>query len=77
MSSNPSKLPDPNGPLSKEVSAEAIKAANDSVEQATNYICTSDKQSRGKYVTFTRVQQARMAEYAIDNGNKAVIKHYM
>jgi len=31
--SNPSKLPDPNGQLSKEVPAEAVKAANDSGHQ--------------------------------------------
>ena len=72
------KLPDPNGPLSKEIPAEAIKTANDSVEQATknSEASTSGKQSRGKYAAFTGVQQAQMAKYAIDNGNKAAIEHY-
>ena len=38
-----SKLPDPNGPLSKEMPAEAIKAANDSIEEATRNIGTIGK----------------------------------
>jgi len=72
-----SKLPDPNGPLSKEIPAEAIKAANDSVEQATKTDGSgSGKPSRGKYASFTGVQQAQMAKYAIDNGNKAAIERY-
>ena len=33
-----SKLPDPNGPLSKEVPSEAIKEANKSVERATKIL---------------------------------------
>ena len=70
------KLPNPNGQLSKEIPADAIKAANNSVELATKDRSTSGKQSRGKYTAFTGVQQAQMAKYAIENGNKAAIKHY-
>ena len=60
-----SKLPDPNGPLSKEIPAEATKAANDSIEQATKTqdIGTNGKQSRGKYMTFTGVQQGKILLY--------------
>ena len=52
-----SKLPDPNGPLSKEVPSEAIKEANKSVESATKNIGTSEcgggKRGRGAYMKFT------------------------
>ena len=55
-----SKLPDPNGPLSKEVPLEAIKEANKIVERATKNIGTSEcgggKRGRGAYMKFTPVQ---------------------
>ena len=75
-----SKLPDPNGPLSKEVPSEAIKEANKSVERATKNIGTSEcgggKRGRGAYMKFTPVQQAQVAKYAVENGNQAAIRHY-
>ena len=37
------KLPDPDGPLSKEVKAKVIKAANDNVEWAAKNIGASGK----------------------------------
>ena len=75
-----SKLPDPNGPLSKKVPLEAIKEANRSVEVATQDTSSdasgSSKEGRGTYMKFTPVQQAQVAKYAVENGNKVAIHHY-
>ena len=66
------KLPDPNGPLSKEIPAEAIKTANDSVEQATknSEASTSGKQSRGKYAAFTGVHKLKWQNMLSTTGIK-------
>ena len=75
-----SKLPDPNGPLSKEVPSEHIKEANRSIEAATQDTSSGTsggaKRGRGTYIKFTPVQQAQVAKYAVENGNKAAICHY-
>ena len=73
------QLPDPNGPLSSIIPAEAIRDANDahtraqSSQQIQGGEC---KRSRGFYVKLTPVQQAQIAKYALANGNKAAILRY-
>ena len=59
------QLPDPNGPLSSIIPAEAIRDANDahtllSRAQSSQQIQGGEcKQSRGFYVKLTPVQQAQ------------------
>ena len=34
------------------------------------------KRGSGTYMKFTPVQQAQVAKYVVENGNKAAIRHY-
>jgi len=70
-----SKLPDPNGPLSKEMPSAAIREANKSVEEATE-MQKNKKRSREKYGRFTPTQAAQVAKYAVEHGNQAAICRY-
>jgi len=67
-----SKLPDPNGPLSKEIPSVVIREANKSVEQATR--SDNKKRSREKYGRFTPTQAAQVAKLAMEHGNQAAIR---
>ena len=69
-----SKLPDPNGPLSKEMPSAAIREANKSVEKTrATEAQNSEKPSRGQYGRFTPTQAAQVAKYAVQHGNQAAI----
>ena len=70
-----SKLPDPNGALSKEMPSMAIREANKSVEEATQ-AQNSKKRSREKYGRFTSTQAAQVAKFAVEHGNQAAIRRY-
>jgi len=63
-----SKLPDPNGPLSKEI---AIREANKNVEQSIEAQNNSEKPSRGHYARFTPTQAAQIAKFAVEHRNQA------
>ena len=71
-------LPDAFGPLSAIVPSSAIKAANKEVTEILN--CKSKGESsrschRGQYETFTPVEKATIAKYALEVGvTKAIRK---
>jgi len=52
------KLPDANGPFSKEIPSAAIREANKSVEQSSEAQNSSEKATRGHYARFTLTQAA-------------------
>ena len=65
-------LPDPNGPLSSNIPAAAIRDANDAHTLSSKQIQHGErKQSRVSYVKLTPVQHVHIAKYALANGNKA------
>ena len=67
------RLPDPNGPLSSIIPAEAIRDANDAHGQSAQAKGGESKRPRGSYMKLAPVQQAQIAKYALANGNKAAI----
>ena len=56
--------------LSSIIPVEAIRDANDAHGQSTQVQSLGEsKQPRGSYVKLTSVQQAKIAKYALANGN--------
>ena len=60
-----SKMPNPSGPLSREVPSLAIVAANKEVRQLTS------KSLRGSYHKYTSKERADIGRYALSNGVQA------
>lgn len=63
-------LPDPTGPLSDVLSIGAIKDANEAVR------AVKQPKTRGVYSKISPENQAAVAKYAIEHGNKAAVRHF-
>ena len=59
-------MPDPNGPLSQEVPPLANAEANKDVLAAMKYV---EPKKKGPYIKISPECKARIAKYAIENGN--------
>ena len=66
-------LPDPNGPLSQEVPALAIAEANKDVLTAMKYV---EPKKKGPYIKISPEYKAKIAKYAIENGNCAAARKF-
>ena len=64
-------LPDPNGPLSKEVPPLAIAEANKDV--LVQYV---EPKKKGPYIKISPECKAKIAKYAIENGNCAAARKF-
>ena len=71
-------LPDPSGPLSTKVPSSTIAMANKEVMKvlgSTNEESNLARANRGQYESFTPVEKATIAKYAIEIGvTKAISK---
>ena len=67
-------LPSPNGPLSREIPATAISAANDEVMKALE----DDKgvKRRGPYQKHTDKEKTKIGKYALMHGATAALRHF-
>ena len=66
-------LSDPNGPLSQEVPALAIAEANKDVLAAMKYF---EPKKKGPYIKINPEYKAKIAKYAIENGNCAAARKF-
>ena len=67
------KLPDPRGPLSKEVPSTAIAAANGEVKHVVEL---QRGKTRGPYTKFTPEQKAEIGKRAAEHGVVATVRYY-
>ena len=67
------KLPDPRGPLSKEVPLTAIAAANGEVKHVVEL---QRGKTRGPYTKFTPEQKAEIGKRAAEHGVVATVRYY-
>ena len=72
-----SPLPFPNGPLSREIPATAISAANDEVMKALK-TAEDDKgvKRREMYQKYTDTAKAKIGNYALMHGATAALRHF-
>ena len=68
-------LPDPKGPLSEEVHSSLISAANKDVLDILEKPVAS-KKKKGSYIKITPEEKAKIARYAIENGNCAAARKF-
>jgi len=66
------KLPDPTGPLTEELPSSVISAANKDIIESSKK--ESSKKTKGPYAKFTPEFKAKIAKYAIENGNCAAAR---
>jgi len=74
-----SLLPSPTGPLSKEVPATAISAANKEVMDCLKQSSAEDQKEvkkRGTYQKYSGKVKARIGNYAVLNGPSAAVRHF-
>ena len=69
-----SALPDPKGPLAEEVDSSLIAAANKDVLDILEKPVPSKK--KGSYIKVTPEEKAKIARYAIKNGNCAAARKF-
>ena len=69
-----SALPDPKGPLAEEVHSSLIAAANKDVLDILEKPVASKK--KGSYIKITPEEKAKIARYAIENGNCAAARKF-
>lgn len=72
-------LPDPSGPLSKEVPSSSIAAANSKVSAVMlEQVQESEKEtkSRGKYAKFSAEKKAEVERRASEHGIASTIRYY-
>ena len=67
------KLPDPRGPLSKDVPSTAIAAANGEVKHVVEL---QRGKTRGPYTKFTPEQKAEIGKRAAEHGVVATVRYY-
>ena len=67
------KLPDPRGPLSKEVPSTAIAAANGEVN---HMVKLQRGKTRGRYTKFIPEQKAEIGKQAAEHGVVATVCYY-
>ena len=68
-------LPDPKGPLSKEVPVISITEANKEVLKAINNEKSISKK-RGSYNKVTPELKAKIARHAVENGNSSAARKF-
>ena len=68
-------LPDPNGPLSKDVSSSSIEITNAHVQQVQQKV-SSKKSARGPYLSLTPAQRFSIGKRAAKNGVTATLRYY-
>ena len=71
--SQDTKLPDPQGPLLKEVPSTAIAAANNEVKHVVEL---QRGKMRGTYTKFTTEQKAEIGKRAAEHGVAATVRYY-
>ena len=69
-----SALPDPKGPLAEKVDTSLITAANKDVLDILEKPVSSKK--KGSYIKVTLEKKAKIARYAIENGNCAAARKF-
>ena len=74
----PKCLPDPQGPLSKEIPSTSITAANSEVEAAMQIkeTCVNEKKRRGHYQKLSPEIKAELGKYSRINGVAATLRRY-
>ena len=75
---NKSCLPNPQGPLSKQLPSSCIESANNHVEEVTKQMTTEGAKGRkrGPYKKYTPNDKAEVANYATLHGTSAAIRHF-
>ena len=69
------QLPDPKGPLSKEVSSSSISIVNDQVKAVIGQQ-TGAIRKRGPYTRLTSEEKAQIGRKALENGVATLHKHF-
>ena len=71
-------LPNPQGPLSKQLPSSCIESANNHVEEVTKQTTTEGAKGRkrGPYKKCTPNDRAEVANYATLHGTSAAIRHF-
>ena len=68
------KLPDPTGPLTEELPSSVISTANKDIIESSKI--ESSTKTKGPYAKFTPEFKAKIAKYAIENGNCAAARKF-
>ena len=68
------KLPDPTGPLTEELPSSVISVANKDIIESSKK--ESSTKTKGPYAKSTPEFKAKVAKYAIENGNCAAAPTY-
>ena len=72
-----SKLPDPKGPLSKEVPSSTISTINTKVKKVIEVSNTAtEKKIRAPYVKLGQDVKAQVGKYAAENGPIATLRKF-
>ena len=70
-------LPNPQGPLSKQLPSSCIESANKHVEELAKQTTMETKsRKRGPYKKYTPKDKAEVANYATFHGTSAAIRHF-
>ena len=69
-------LPDPRGPLSRQVPSSAISAANSKVTAVLQQPPTTRQPKRGSYAKFTPEQKADVGKRAAEHGIASTVRYY-
>ena len=68
-------LPDPKGPLTSSISAQAIAEANKEVQKAMGQNSVTGKK-RGSYKKYTATQRSEIGKYSCQHGAAATARHF-
>ena len=68
-------LPDPKGPLTSYISAQAIAEANKEVQKPTSH-SSATKKKRGNYKKYTATQRSKIGKYSCQYGAAAAARHF-
>ena len=70
-----STLPDPDGPLSRDIPFSSIRITNTRVRQVQQE-ASSERRSRGPYILLTTAQKFSVGTKAAENGVTATLRYY-
>ncbi len=70
------KLPDPQGVLSKEVPSSSISAANTEVAAVLQPSAAGVKAVRGTYLKISAEKKAEIGQRAVEHGVLATVRYY-
>jgi len=70
------KLPDPQGALTKEVPSPLISAANTEIAAVLQALAAGTKAVRGTYLKISAEKKAKIGQHAADHGVLPTVQYY-